>query len=329
MLSQYDLVVVDEFPQLSAENFDRVIEMWDAAGRVPGLVVLGDFWQLPNVDGSNVQSSPHWLPGSATIYKVDFHQVWRCSCPTLQAKLDALRTSKPDKQLLNTICRGHKAWTGHDAPTSLDIKGVFEKTGGATTFVTCTRRGAALVNRLAVQVLFEEQGKTLIATIPGDYDANPANYSPHGKAQADSTPKASDVPLYIGMRVVLTKNICKRNHFVNGMTATVEAFDPATGCVQVLTATKRRLAIFPYTDDHVGPLDEQGRHTGRLVYYPLRVGYAATIHKFQGATLDHITLWLDRPNCPAAGYVALSRVRRDSDYLIGGRVTRDHFTPAR
>lgn len=30
-------------------------------------------------------------------------------------------------------------------------------------------------------------------------------------------------------------------------------------------------------------------------FYPIRIGYAGTIYKFQGATLPHVTTWLDRP----------------------------------
>ncbi|MCR9258075.1 MAG: helicase C-terminal domain-containing protein [Alphaproteobacteria bacterium] len=65
-----------------------------------------------------------------------------------------------------------------------------------------------------------------------------------------------------------------------------------------------------------------------MTAYPIRPGYACTIHKQQGAELERITIWLDVPFMRAAGYVAMSRVRRDENYLIGGRVTRRHFTPA-
>ena len=43
---------------------------------------------------------------------------------------------------------------------------------------------------------------------------------------------------------------------------------------------------------------------------------------------DHITMWLDKVGCRAAGYVMLSRVGYDGDYLIAGKVCRASFTPA-
>jgi ATP-dependent exoDNAse (exonuclease V) alpha subunit len=55
--------------------------------------------------------------------------------------------------------------------------------------------------------------------------------------------------------------------------------------------------------------------------------YASTIHKAQGGEFKHITVWLDVPGMEATGYTALSRVARASDYLLGGWLEREHFTP--
>ncbi|CAE7520233.1 pif1, partial [Symbiodinium pilosum] len=48
LLTVYDMVIVDEALQLSAEHFERLHEMWDAAGRCACLLLLGDPWQLPS-----------------------------------------------------------------------------------------------------------------------------------------------------------------------------------------------------------------------------------------------------------------------------------------
>ena len=47
VLTQYDLVAVDEISQLSRADFERIIQMWEAADKMPALVFAGDFWQLP------------------------------------------------------------------------------------------------------------------------------------------------------------------------------------------------------------------------------------------------------------------------------------------
>ena len=50
VLSQYDLIVIDEVSMLTREQFERLLEMWKAAGKLLCLVLLGDFWQMPTVD---------------------------------------------------------------------------------------------------------------------------------------------------------------------------------------------------------------------------------------------------------------------------------------
>jgi ATP-dependent exoDNAse (exonuclease V) alpha subunit len=128
----------------------------------------------------------------------------------------------------------------------------------------------------------------------------------------------STVPIYKGMKLYLTKNVRKANDYVNGMLCEVENYYAHENCLRVRTKTGYRLMITPWTDvDH-----------GKVVYFPIRLGYASTIHKAQGDEFKHITIWLDIPSFPAAAYTALSRVETGNDYLLGGIMTRKHFVPA-
>ena len=228
----------------------------------------------------------------------------------LTGKLAFLRKSKPTGQdgrtFIRELCRGHKAWSGHHEPSAADIAGLMQRTDGMTTVVTCTRWGAALVNGLAVQVLFADKGMRELARIPCDFEANPDNFSEHGQL-VDGVPEPLLLPLYIGLRVRLTRNMDKQHDYVNGMSATVEAFDGCSAALVVRTETALVLCIYPVTEQ---VLSEDGEVRGRVVYYPLRAGYADTVHKYQGAELGHVTFWPDRSGCAAAGYVALSRVLR-------------------
>ncbi|CAE7199337.1 pif1 [Symbiodinium natans] len=322
LLTIYDLVIVDEALQLSAEHFERLHEMWRAASCCACLLLLGDPWRLPSVSGSSADASPKW----SLCHHVRLHRIHRCRDEVLGRKLATLRMNKPMgaeglRFVTQDICRGHKAWSGRREPTALDVQDVLARTGNATTFVTCTKRGAAVINQHATQVLFHNRNKRLLAEIPGDYEDNEANYDEAGRLREDRPPQPSAVPLYQGLRVVLTRNLDKEHHYVNGMTATVQDFDAASNSVVVRTETGYVLSIYRYTDENAP--------TGRVLYFPLRLGYAGAIYKYQGAELPHVTVWLDRPMRPAAGYVALSRVKYDRDYLIGGVVTVDDFVPAR
>ena len=62
-------------------------------------------------------------------------------------------------------------------------------------------------------------------------------------------------------------------------------------------------------------------------YFPIRMGYASTIYKLQGAELPHVTIYLNKIGQRAAAYVAMSRVKNDEDYLFGGLYKKLHFVP--
>ncbi|CAE7349184.1 pif1, partial [Symbiodinium sp. CCMP2592] len=275
LMAEYDVVVIDEALQLSAEEYGRLDAMFCATGKQLLLLLMGDDCQLPSIHPQRACDHDKWR----LTHVVTLTEVRRCKCAVLQAKLDFLRHHKPlgqeGKRFVNRLCYQHKAWTGHDEPTSLDIDSVFKRTGGKTTFVTCTKRGAASINALAVQVLFSNRKQQLLAEIPGDYDDNEENFDEYGNLRRDRAPLPNPVQLYRGLRVVLTRNQDKENHYVNGMVATVEGYFPTTGCLRVRTQTGKRLAIYRYTDTDVP--------RGRAVYFPIRTGYAGTIYKFQGA----------------------------------------------
>jgi ATP-dependent exoDNAse (exonuclease V) alpha subunit len=173
---------------------------------------------------------------------------------------------------------------------------------------------------LAKKVLFEDRHKQSLGTLPLDYEANGDNYTDKGKLKSKIKLEPAYTEVYKGLRIYLTKNMSKKDDFVNGMSATVEEFDDDSKCLEVVTRTGKRLAVHPYTEDVEG--------YGRVTYFPVRLGYACTVQKIQGSTLPHITIWLDVPGCRAAAYVAMSRVQYDKEYLIAGTVCPRHFVPA-
>lgn len=178
MLTQYDMVAVDEVSQLSQKDFERIIQMWEAADKVPALVFAGDFWQLPGFSqkgqkNSKATDSPKWN----LVHQIELHEMWRCKDEILKEKLQQLRTSMPTRRQLNNICRGHKAWSGHKEPTAWDLQQLY-RSHPNTTIATCTRRAAALVNNLAIFVLFSTRRKRELATLPVDWEANADNYDP-------------------------------------------------------------------------------------------------------------------------------------------------------
>ena len=245
IMTQYDLVVVDEVSMLTAAHFEHVLALWKYADRLPCLVLLGDFWQLPVVDkeAERCEQSPAW---ASHVLTIRFHEQVRCKCPVLQKKLDVLRTAVPSMEQLKGILKNHRAWKTQE-PTGWDILETFRRDED-TTVVTCSRIGAATVNNLAAKAFFEDRHKRPLGTLPLDYEANPDNYTGAGRLKTGKLEPARR-EVYEGMRIFLTKNMSKEDDFVNGMAATVLGYDARSRCLEVTTRTQQRLAVYMVTHE--------------------------------------------------------------------------------
>eukprot|EP00971_Amphidinium_carterae_P306004 6081270-Amphidinium_carterae.1 len=298
----FDLVVIEEVSQLSVHVFERLMRLWDAATRRPTLVFVGDFAQLKGVDPTQATDSPRWKD----VAKFHLRTMRRCKCPDLRWRLELLRSAKPSKKQLADILRGHKAPSRlnraedvmAERPSQQDVHNIFAETP-ETTFVTISRAAAAWVNNAAVETLHPTRP---LATLPADPDNNPDNY--RGTAQVDHMPLPMHI--YAGMRVTMTQNINKECDYVNGMSGIV--LDVHRNGVRVQTDTGYIIMVFPWTEIAD---DEWGT---KVTFYPIRYGYAHTLMKLQGATVPHLTMWLDAANVEAAAYVALSRVEYDRNW---------------
>jgi ATP-dependent exoDNAse (exonuclease V) alpha subunit len=280
-------------------------------------VFVGDFYQLRGVEPSRPTDSPRW---ARDVSRSTLRTMRRCHCEKLKKKLELLRTAKPSQAQLSEILRHHRAPKlrapgDREEPSFEDIQQILVETPD-TTFVSITKTGTEYLNQACVAALYPEQEP--VAVVPGDPEALPSNFQ-GGQQVAWELPQ---VPIFVGMKLTLTKNVNKDMDFVNGMACTV--LEVRQSGLRVQTSSGRYLCIYPYTEAWE---DEWGqRHS--FTYYPCRLGYATTLHKVQGATLAHLTLWLNCPNVEAAGYVALSRVQHDVDWRFVGQMTRHHFTPA-
>ncbi|CAE8634388.1 unnamed protein product, partial [Polarella glacialis] len=314
-MQDFDLIVVDEVGQLSRAQFERLWRLWEAADRRPALIFVGDFHQLRGMDSTRACESLLWRQ----LQKRHLHTMRRCKCPLLRQKLELLRHAKPSRQQLKWLLRTKRAPKEREPgdrmePSLSDVAQIMIETP-ETMFLTVTRVGASSLNDMVLQALFGNQQP--LAVLPSDPDSNVANYV--SGQQCFHTP--SDLPLHIGMRVTLTKNLNKKHSFVNGVSGVVEAL--RRNGVQVRTRSGEVVMVYPFTEEYV---DAHGARQ-RVVYYPMRLGYANTLHKVQGATLPHVTVWLDRPNIEAAAYVALSRVEFDENWRFVGQMMTHHFTP--
>lgn len=125
--------------------------------------------------------------------------------------------------------------------------------------------------------------------------------------------------LKVGALVVFVKNGDKWH---NGSMGIVRAMSARDITVQLLSDSRDAVSVRPekwqkieYSRDENDRLVEN--EVGSYKQFPLSLGYAMTIHRAQGKTLDTVVIDVSR-GCFAHGqtYVALSRTRRASDMHI-------------
>ena len=313
-LSQYAMIVGDEMSQMQGHHFDHVRKLWNQADNIPAILLLGDEMQIAGYGEQRAWHHPSWR---RKTFRVKLHEVYRCKDKAYNKVLQELRTSRPNKQTLKWL-KSRKAWTPPGKPTAEGIRKLL-KAHPKTRILTCTRKGARGINRLALEA--EYPNYPPLDTVDADVESNPNNWTkgPDGAQvlKEDHLLKPTELPIFKGAQVCFTRNVRKDIDYVNGMDATVVDYHPESKAIEVMTATKHRVMVWKWSD-----MDKGG-----LAYYPLKAGYADTIMKYQGAELEHVTVFLDAEKVPGAAYTALSRVSYGDNVLIGGNVTAAHFQP--
>ena len=125
----------------------------------------------------------------------------------------------------------------------------------------------------------------------------------------------------VGARVMVTANLSIPGSngalkAVNGSLGTVIGIHPARANVVLKLDCGRMVEIDPYVW-HVDPSDST---KGSVEQLPLKLAWAATIHKSQGLSLDSALIDVRATREPGQTYVALSRVR-----TLAGLYLKDVF----
>jgi ATP-dependent DNA helicase PIF1 len=116
-------------------------------------------------------------------------------------------------------------------------------------------------------------------------------------------PVPEELVLKIGAEVVFTQNDPQKR-WINGTQGVVRQFED--GRITVAKPSGREVTVDKVSFDF---LNAEGEVIMSASQYPLNLGYATTIHKSQGATLDKIWCDLSQLWEPGQAYVALSRLR--------------------
>ena len=304
-LRRYDVIIFDEVSQIDGQVWDDLKTALAELHPGPLILFVGDFQQLQPVHGlPQLQLDLDAQVREGTVDRIDLknHNMARSIDPSMLGFLNEVRERQPSRRELQQFFAG-RIWSQSEATAR--AKEWEDQTEKSFTFLTVTNKAAASLNRARLAVDFPTEAELL---------ANDAGIPAEN----------GNVLISSGMRIRLTYNVNKQEGFVNGNSGIVRL--PLRKDVFVMETTQKQSVL-------VYPITLRGRK-----FLPVAYGYATTMRRAQGATLEGVGLWFDR-RLPDRGYayVGVSRAKlrdsvfhvgklRQTDWLPVGEPTEDEHT---
>ena len=294
-LRRYDAIILDEASQVD----DRVSQLfyigYTELPQKPVLVLSADYQQLRQVGHSDGKSCLERLSDIGR----PFHLLcnYRTQDEDLKAFLKWIRTNQPDKDAVREFFQD-RLLDGDLGRAVLWALQEGLRRGYRFTWLCVTHKGVRRVNEAALRAM----GITAEMLEQGGYPGDPKV-------------GAGKVLLRPGLRVRLSRNLDKPRGFVNGALGTIRNVLAHNVAVVELESGKLVL-LHPVTD-------------GDATFLPCAYGYATTIRKAQGASLDGVILYFDHGYPPdrGYGYVGASRARTRAGLYHYGRLRRTDWLP--
>lgn len=315
ILKKTDLLIIDEISMVRADMFDAIdLLSQQARGNndpFGGLqmLVIGDLCQLPPVIKSNTYQINQDVYGHRMPYFFDSN-AYKKGCFTKVELTKVYRQS--DKELLQNLIKIRK---------NEDVESAVEY------FNTCKIDDEEILNTAMTITPYKSVAESINQKRLGELDTPVQTYVCQTKGifdEAKECPAPRVLTLKVGALVILNKN--NRPQWINGTSGIIEVMGNDTITVRVLktgisTVVKReKWQSFKYDyDKENGKVVET--EIGSFIQFPLQLGYALTIHKAQGKTLDKVIIDINRGTFAHGQlYVALSRTRKKEDIHITKRI---------
>jgi len=307
MLKQLDLLVIDEISMVKADLLDAISRSLSLYRQDPKpfggvkVAAFGDLFQLaPVVDEDDEEIlrtlgyESNFFFDAKCFYDLRFEvfqltKTFRQLDPVFVEVLNDIRTGRNISEALQYINERCLTSSGLD-----DVA------------LTLTTRTANADDRNAARLAaLPHDEMVFVAEMTGEYF--------EGRADKQ-LPAPLNLKLKIGARVLFTKN--NYPSWINGSLGTVSAI--LNDHIVVEKDDGERVVVYREEWQHIRhKINEQTKVIEREVVasfrqFPLRLGWAVTIHKSQGLTLDSCTVDVGEDGAFVHGqvYVALSRCKR-------------------
>jgi ATP-dependent exoDNAse (exonuclease V) alpha subunit len=290
------LLIIDEISMASVEILEQLEERFLRAGHTPKVLAVGDFLQLPPVEGKKLFESDCWQQFT-TI------------------KLTSQHRQKDEKliRMLNDVRRGNVTEHVREFLKSRTVDELPED----CTHLVALRKTAYARNCQKLEELpgpiYKSQMEVLPTPRPRDIRKEDL---PEEFKESDLSRSRMAEKLFLkpGARVVLLNNDSE-SRWVNGSTGEVLSVSRGEVLVELDVGS---VVEVNKIDEEI--LDGDGRVICTVYQYPIQLGWSMTIHKAQGSTLDRVGVDLSHHFESGQTYVALSRCRSAEGLFVKGDI---------
>jgi ATP-dependent DNA helicase PIF1 len=316
------LLIVDEVSMMTPEFLDKLDcvarrirrREQDRFGGLQ-IVLSGDFCQLPpvtkDVSGGNPKflfESPHWP--TLIDRTVTLHQIRRQTDPVFQQLLTEARMGRLSMESIGILeTRKDLPWQENEIrPTLLftrnaEVDSINRKNMEALTGEEQIYTAQTVVVDTAAPVRRSGPGAAPVKPTRLSSPTDPDVITALDRLDSDA-PYEPTLQLRVGAQVMLLTNMDQERGLVNGSRGVVLRYTPGGLPVVKFLSCEDNVVV----DRATWWLpDDSGIGRAQI---PLKVAYAITIHKSQGATLDSALVDIGSSTFEfGQAYVALSRVR--------------------
>lgn len=286
------VLIIDEISMLHKHQLDMVntiaryiLNVDKPFGGIQ-VVLCGDFFQLPPISSSSLDTEKHFAFEASIWDDADFH-----------------------------VCYLEEQHRQGDDPLLVVLNDIRSGTAGEHTKVPLRTRykkepaGATIATKLySRNINVDAINERELAKIPGiekTFSMETKGFSALVEGLKKSCLALEQLKLKVGAEVMFVKND-PLGSFVNGTRGVVTGFERNDhGWPIVKTYDDRTFIVYPEDWKY----EDNGVVRAIINQVPLRLAWAITIHKSQGMTLDAAEIDLGDAFEPGMGYVALSRVR--------------------
>ena len=280
-----DILIIDEVSMLDnilCNTISDILKACKNTDRVFGgiqMIFVGDFFQLPPITNNFCFLSSSWIELNPKIIELT-ELIRQTDDKLFQLILAKLRFGKLTKQIYDILIKNKEITFADIKPTRLypnnvDVDKINQKE----------------IKKLLVN---EPKSNTFVA-----YFTKVANDSLKQKLNEYT------IFLCVGSQVMITRNISIENELVNGTRGVVVDINKSSCFVKTLNGLIHEINYYPqeYKNNYVKNLT--------IMFMPIKLAYALTIHKSQGSTIDYLEIDLGSKIFEyGQGYTALSRGKK-------------------